>query len=212
MVSGQVELIHRWGAKLSFSRLPAFYIHRMAVGRENQKNKRGQTRQNMNLKRTMGSCVGLMPKSKREVNEGTAARSIYCANEVEGRVGVTAANRKQNLSGRWKSRLGWLMSCFDQVYDMRVRWFTFQICDRGAQQRGIFTQNMKLNAVWHRLWLTPTAISAIYDPARDICCYIGNRLGYQATHSLVADWIGSHWPLYASSWSNQLYQAKTKHR
>lgn len=151
--------------------------------------------------------VRLMAESKT----GTVDRNMHRANEEEGGVGVTAGNRKQNLRRGWKSRLGWLMSCFDQVRDMRLCWFTLQSFERGAQQSGIFSQNRKQNSVWHRRWLTPTAISAIYDQARDICCYIRNRLGFQATRSVMADWIGSHWPLCASSWSNQLYQAKINH-
>lgn len=211
MVSGQVELIHRWGAKLS----AACFLH-TSHGSGESKSKE-QKRSNPSKHEESQKNDGFFCGFDAEEWEGSEWRDcsqkhLYCANEVEGRVGVTAANRKQNRSGRWKSRLGWLMSCFDQVYDMRVRWFTLQICHRGAQQRGIFTQNMKPNPVWHRLWLTPTAISAIYNPARDICRYIGNRLGYQAARSLVADWIGSRWPLYASSWSNQRHQVKTKHR
>ncbi|TKS75587.1 Armadillo repeat-containing protein 2 [Collichthys lucidus] len=35
-------------------------------------------------------------------------------------------------------------------------------------------------------WLTPTAISSIYDLAHDICCYIRNRLGFQVIAELTS--------------------------
>ena len=45
----------------------------------------------------------------------------------------------------------------------------------------------KTQCDWFRHWLTPTAISSIYERALDICFYIRNRLGFQA--KLTVSWL-----------------------
>lgn len=83
--------------------------------------------------------------------------------------------------------------------------FTWQSFEGGTQQGSIFSQNKKQkNAMWCSRWLTPTAISAIYDQAHNICCYIRNIVGFQAAPFVMADGIGSHWPLCAHCYINYI--------
>lgn len=57
---------------------------------------------------------------------------------------------------------------------------------------------------------TDHTIHRVYDWACDICCYIRSDLGFWATHAVMADLAGSHWPFYARSRASQLCQAKMK--